>query len=172
VVGHHRDGLAGAPPHPPTDAGERLVQVEARGEVDDEHTERGVVVVQQSLPAPLEDRLVLVAGAPGVERVDRLESMIEVFGQDCGRVVTDLRERHADVVGEVDQQLSLTTRVVDRGQATLRRPTRVREQLHCRSQLVERLHREHPVPLEQRLIRRVVARDRTRMAERELGRGR
>ena len=75
------------------------------------------------------------------------------------RLVGDPRERHAQVVREVDEQRALAAGVVDARDAApgARRAARRREQLHRVGHLVERAHLVHAVRVEQRLVRAVLA---------------
>ena len=155
--------------HATTDPSERLVKVEPRGQIGNEDTNRCVVIVHQRLPAVLKDHLVVVAGAPCIERVNRLEAVVEMRREHrCGLVV-DLRERHTDVVGQVNEQLALPARVEDRREPAGGRSAPIGEKQGARCQFIERLDRQHAIALEQRLVRSVVTGNRARVTQCELG---
>ena len=152
-----------------TDPSERLVEIEPRRQIGNKDADGGVVIVHQGLPAMLKDQLVIVAGAPCVKWINRLEAVVEVRREHrCGLVI-DLCERHTDVVRQINEQLALAARVEDRCETASSRPAPIGEEEGACCQFVERLDRQHAVALEQCLIRGVVTGNRARVAQCELG---
>ena len=57
-----------------------------------------------------------MAGSPGIERVDRLEPVVDPGAQLLGGRRVDLGERHAARHGLVDEKLALAAGIMDRGE--------------------------------------------------------
>ena len=104
---------------------------------------------------------------PGVERVDRLEAVVELRGEPLARRAGDVGDRHALERGEVDEHLAEAARIEHRGDAPLGRPALVRHQHHGRRQLLDIVDAGNAITVEHRLIGGVVAGDGARMADRE-----
>ena len=98
VIRQHHDRFAGAARYAATDTGERFVQIKTGRQVGDKDAHCGVRVIEQGLPAVLENCLIVAAGTPRIQRVHRFEPMIEIVLQNLDRLFADLCQWHTDVV--------------------------------------------------------------------------
>ena len=130
--------------------------------------DRGARVCHQCGEAVLHaDMVVRSAGAPCIERIDRRQARVEQRFELLGRGRRQFGQRHALVGGEVDQELALAAGVVDRDQAAGADWMRLREQDEGGRELVHVAHALHAVTVEEGVIDGILARDRTRMGDRE-----
>ena len=147
------------------------VDAAARDAVVHDRAERRLRVAHEHGQAVLHgDVEVRPARAPGVERVDRRQARVEQGLEVPGGGRRELRQRHAVVGGQVDQELALAAGVVDRHQAAVAEPVRLREHDEARGELVHVARAVHAVAVEDRVVDRVLARDRTRVRDGQLRR--
>ncbi len=105
------------------------VDAAARDAVVHDGADRRLRVAHERREAVLHvDVEVRPARAPGVERVDRRQARVEQRLEVRGGGRRELRQRHAVIVGEVDQELALAAGVVDRHQPAVAEAVRLREQ--------------------------------------------
>jgi hypothetical protein len=111
--------------------------------------------------APVEalaDHLVgVVAGPPGVDRVDRGEPGVEHRGEAPLGGGRDRGELHARLLGQVDQVHPLAAGVQHRREPAMAGPPAGQQQLAGVGQLVHGAYPQHPVGVEQPLPGAVLA---------------
>ena len=106
---------------------------------------------------------------PGVERILRLESGIEMRFQRLDGAVFECRKLDSHLVGLVGDQFTEATGLEDRGKAAVGRLAPGLQQHQDRRHLVEVFDLDHAVASEQRFEGGVIAGDRAGMGYRHRG---
>ena len=160
-VRQHDHRLVGVVEEPAQGLGEGLVAVVLRHQVDGErhHVDRGVV--GEGGQAVGQRALGVLAGAPHVERVRRLEARVEDRGQALGGGRRQGCERDAEALGQVGGEHPLGPGVVHGRDpaAPAAYPPSDGEALEAVRELAEVVDTVHAVRREERLPRRVRAGD-------------
>ncbi len=108
-------------------------------------------------------------GAPGIQWIHWWQPMIEYFLQPVHGGWLDLRQRYIHAVGQVDQELTLSTRIMDADQAAFCHFMRLGEHDQRRGQFVHVFDSLYAVSVEQGLVRIVTAGDCTGMGHGQPG---
>ena len=104
----------------------------------------------------LEIILVVVGGAPGIERIDRFQGVVEVRADTCHRLICDDGQGNAGVVRKVGEHLPFAPRIENDADPARSELALVREEGEKIRHLIHAAGTHHTVVIENGLVGRVV----------------